>query len=347
MPETPPRMTPNPSSRDDVRRVCDALLQHEAFVVTSHVRPDGDAVGSSVAMALALRAAGKRATVVLRDALPGQYAELPEADTIVSADRIPQDDAAVVVLECGDPDRTGLAGLEGRTLINIDHHPGNTGYGAVQWFDGTAAACGEMVYDIIRGLGCELTPVIATHLYVAIVTDTGSFRYPGVSPRTFETSARLVEAGADPVSIAKQLFDGSTLGRLRLQGAVLNTLQIHGGGAVASLSVTHATIAEAGATPEDTDGLINMPLSVRPIQAVAFFKEGVPGEHRVSMRSKGAVDVGRIAREFGGGGHRNAAGCSLQGSLAEVRERILACLDAEVIAARAAPGPRDGARHGE
>lgn len=328
-------MTPSPSSRDALARVCDALRRHDAFVVTSHVRPDGDAIGCSVALALALRAAGKRATVILNDPLPAIFADLPAVGEIVTADRLPDDGSAVVVLECGAPDRTGLAGFDGRPVINIDHHPGNVGYGDVQWFDGTAAALGEMVYDLVSALGWPISADIATHLYVAIVTDTGSFRYPGVSPRTFEISARLVDAGADPVWVAAQMFDSSTVARLRLQAAVLATLEIHDGGTIATLAVDRAAIAGAGASAEDTDGLINMPLAVRRIQAVAFFKEGDPGALRVSLRSKGAVDVGRLAREFGGGGHRNASGCSLTGTLAEVRARVLERLTAEVAAAGA------------
>lgn len=323
-------MTPNPNSDLAFRSVCDALRQHDTFIVTSHVRPDGDAMGSSVAMALALCAAGKRARVIMRDRLPIQFMEFPAVDEITCAEDVPHDESTVVVLECGDLERTGLRGLDRHQVINIDHHFGNTGFGAVQWFDGTAVACGEMVYAIIRDLGIPLTAAMATHLYVAIVTDTGSFRYPGVSPRTFEICARLLEAGADPVAISRHLFDGNTFGRLRLQGAVLNTLEIHDSGTIASIEVNHATIAASGATPEETDGLINIPLSVKQINAVAFFKEGDPGEYRVSLRSKGVTDVGRIARDLGGGGHRNASGCTLGGSLADVRVRILQCLIDEV-----------------
>jgi phosphoesterase RecJ-like protein len=296
-------------------------------------------MGSSLALALALDAAGKRTRVVMRDRLPVQFGEFPAVDRITYADDVPDDGTTVVVLECGDLERTGLRGIDRHRVINIDHHPGNTGFGDVEWFDGTAVACGEMVYAVIRDLGIPLTPEMATHIYVAIVTDTGSFRYPGVSPRTFEICARLLEAGADPVAIARLLFDGSTLGRLRLQGAVLSTLEIHDSGSIASLSVDHATIAASGATPEETDGLINIPLSVKQISAVAFFKEGEPGEFRVSLRSKGATDVGRIARDFGGGGHRNASGCTLAGSFADVRSRIIACLVDEV----GGTAPRAGA----
>lgn len=323
-------MTPSPSSPEALLRVRDALRAADRFIVTSHVRPDGDAIGSSVAMALALRAMGKEARVYMHDRLPDPYPEYPHADEIVFAESVPDDGATVVVMECGDLDRTGLAGIEAHPVVNIDHHPGNTGFGQVLWFDGTAAACAEMVFDLILSLDVAVTPAMAKHLYAAIVTDTGSFKYPGVSPRTFETCANLLRAGADPVSITRQLYDGSSLGRLRLQAAVLATLEIHQNGAIAALSVDPAMIADAGATPEDTDGLINIPLTVRHLDAVAFFKQVEPTQYRVSMRSKGNVDVGKVARGFGGGGHRNAAGCTLDGTLAEVRELIMAPLSAEV-----------------
>ncbi len=305
------------------RRVCDALRRGARFVVTSHVRPDGDAIGSSMAMALALEAMGKQVRVVLRDPLPDPYPEFPRTAEIVSAADLPADGSTVIVLECGDLERTGLSGLDGHTIVNVDHHPGNAGYGDIQWFDGSAAACAEMVYEIVRDLGVSLTADMAAHLYVAIVTDTGSFRYPGVSPRTFDICGRLIEAGADPVGIARLLYDGSTLGRVRLQAAVLSTLEVLQDATIATLTVDPAMIASAGASPDDTDGLINIPLSVRHIRAVAFFKLGEPGLVRVSLRSKGTLDVGGIARGFGGGGHRNAAGCTLSGTPDEVRARIL------------------------
>ncbi len=238
-------------------------------------------------------------------------------------DTVPAGTEAVVVLECGDLARTGLAGIDGLPVINIDHHPGNTGYGDVRWFDGTAAACGEMVFEIIAELGVPLTAEMATQLFVAVVTDTGSFRYPGVSPRTFSICARLLEAGADPVSVARKLYDSHILGRLRLQGAVLQTLEVDPSGRLAMLMLTDATLAASGGAPDETDGLINLPLSVKTIQAAVFFKEAEDGRWRVSLRSKGDIDVGRVARSFGGGGHKNASGCTLKGPLERARAEML------------------------
>jgi bifunctional oligoribonuclease and PAP phosphatase NrnA len=200
-------------------------------------------------------------------------------------------------------------------VINIDHHPGNTGYGAINWVDEGAAACGELVFTLIDAIGAPLTPEIATHLYLAILTDTGSFHFSHVTPRTYELAGRAVAAGADPQWIARTHYDSNSLARVRIFGAVLNGMAIHAGGRVALLTITEQLARDLGGTYDDTEGLINFPLTVKDIQAVAFFKEMGPNDWRVSLRSKGPVDTGRIAKQFGGGGHVNAAGCGWQGSL--------------------------------
>jgi phosphoesterase RecJ-like protein len=317
---TSPRMS---SSAASCRAVCDHLRGHQRIVVTSHVRPDGDAIGSALALAGALRAIGKEARVVNHDPVPAPLDQFPGTSDIVVAGSVPPETEALVVLECGDLARTGLSGADRCFVINVDHHDGNTGYGDSRWFDATYAAVGEMVFEIIDELGAELTPDMATQLFVAIVTDTGSFRFPGVSPRTFAMSGRLIAAGADPVLTAQRLYDSNTLSRLRLQAAVLQSLDVRASGRLGLLHLDDATLAAAGATPEDTDGLINLPLSVKQIEAVVFFKQAGDGTYRVSFRSKGRIDVGLIARGFGGGGHKNAAGCTIAGDLSHVREIVL------------------------
>jgi phosphoesterase RecJ-like protein len=325
------------------RRICEQLLRFRRVVVTSHMRPDGDSIGSSLALAWALTELGIDARVLHRDPPPPALVEFPGVEQITVGEALPADIDAVVVLECGDLARTGLTGFDGRTVINIDHHPGNTGYGSSQWFDGSAAACGEMIFEIIAELGVPLTAGMATQLFVAIVTDTGSYRFPGVSPRTFTISARLVEAGADPVRVACTLYDSHTLPRLRLQGTVLQSMEIDEGGRLAILRLDDATLTSVDAAPEDTEGLINLPLSVKEIQAAVFFREAANGQWRVSLRSKGDIDVGRVARSFGGGGHKNASGCTLTGSLADVKVRVLERLGPEMAARTASTSPAPGA----
>jgi phosphoesterase RecJ-like protein len=316
-------LTETTNNQDAVQRIREALVARQRFLITSHVKPDGDSIGSQLAMAYALRALGKEVRLVNRDpAAPGLFA-FPGVEDIEIADHVEGDYDALIVMECGDLTRTGVTGLERYYTINIDHHPGNTGFGAINWFDGKAAACGEMVFDVIRALGVPLTREIAVHIYVAILTDTGSFHYSSISPRTFDICRQAMEAGVDPVFVARSVFDSNNIGRLRLFGAVLGSVELEAGGRLAVIYLDRAMARAAGGTYDDTEGLINLPLTVKEIQAVVFFKEWEPGQYRVSMRSKGTIDVGAVAAGFGGGGHKNASGCTVYGTLVQARDQIL------------------------
>jgi phosphoesterase RecJ-like protein len=207
-------------------------------------------------------------------------------------------------------------------VINIDHHPGNTMYGAVNWFDVSAAACGEMVFDLVAALDVPLTLEIATHVYVAILTDTGSFHYSSITPRTFDICRQCTEAGVSPPAVARSIFDSNNLGRLKLFGAVLSRMRLDDSGRIAIVDVDRQLAQDCGGTYDDTEGLINLPLTVKEILAVVFFKENGPGDWRISMRSKGEIDVNAVAKTFGGGGHKNASGCSARGTLAELTEQF-------------------------
>ncbi|MBI4888307.1 MAG: bifunctional oligoribonuclease/PAP phosphatase NrnA [Acidobacteria bacterium] len=299
-------------------RVAAEIRARQRFVIASHVRPDGDAIGSQLAMAYALRALGKQARVVNRDPAPPPFFVFPGVPDIEVAERVDDAADAVIVMESGDLSRTGVAGLDRGFVINIDHHLGNALYGAVNWFDVSAAACGEMVFDLVRELGVPLTYEIAVHLYIAILTDTGSFHYSNISPRTFDICRQCVEAGVHPPTVARAIFDSNTLGRLKLFGAVLSRMALDASGRLATLTVDRQLAADCGATYEDSEGLINLPLTVADIQAVVFFKEHGPDDWRVSMRSKGGIDINAVAREFGGGGHKNASGCSAAGRIEEL-----------------------------
>jgi phosphoesterase RecJ-like protein len=268
-------------------------------------------------MALALQTLGKEATVVMDGVPPAFLLPFPAVDRIVVTAETAATADAVLVMECSTLDRTGVRGLDRSPVINIDHHPGNTNYGAINWVDEGAAACGELVFTLIDALGVPLTPDIATHLYLAILTDTGSFHFSHLTPRTYELAGRAVAAGADPQMIARTHYDSNSLARVRIFGSVLNGMAIHAAGRVALLTITEQMARDLGGTYDDTEGLINFPLTVKDIQAVAFFKEMGPDDWRVSLRSKGPVDTGRIAKQFGGGGHFNAAGCGWQGSIAD------------------------------
>jgi len=325
----------------DIARIADAIRARQRFVISSHARPDGDSIGSSVAMAYALRAMGKDAVVVHADKAPGPLLQFPGVPEIRIAPEIPQDlvdyDAAIV-MECGDLARTGVDGLDRFFVINIDHHPGNSGYGQLRWFDATAAACGEMVFDLLRALGAPLTRDVATHVYLAILTDTGSFHYSSISPRTFEICKETLAAGVDPVQVARDVYDSNNMGRLKLFGSVLSAMQIDPTGRVAIVYLDHDMARSAGGTYEDTEGLINLPLTVKEILAVVFFKQIEGEEYRVSMRSKGDIDIGGIAKEFSGGGHKNAAGCTVTGAIDALQkmfvEKIEAAIDGRSVSHR-------------
>jgi bifunctional oligoribonuclease and PAP phosphatase NrnA len=324
-------MTQSGTDHDALTRIVDVVGSRRRFVVTSHARPDGDAIGSSMAMAYALRHLGKEVRVVSSDPPPPPLVPFPGVSDIEVTARVEDPGDAVIVMECGTLARTGIDGLERGFVVNIDHHVGNSMYGALNWFDLSAAACGEMVFDLVRAAGVPLTLEIATHIYVAVLTDTGSFHYSNITPRTFEICRLCVEAGVEPPAVARAIYDSSTLGRLRIHGAVLNGMQLDSSGRIATLWIDHELAASVGATYDDTEGLINLPLTVRDIVAVAFFKEQAPGDWRVSMRSKGDIDINAIAKEFGGGGHKNASGCSARGTLEELKpvfqDKIAAAID--------------------
>ena len=300
-------------------QVADAIRKRQRFVITSHMRPDGDAIGSALAMAYALRHLGKEVRVVTRDPAPPPLLEFPGVAAIEVAERVDDPGDAVIVMESGDLKRTGIEGLDRGFIINIDHHLGNTMYGALNWFDVSAAACGEMVFDLIGELGVPLTREIATHVYVTILTDTGSFHYSSISPKTFDICRQCMEAGVDPPAVARSIFDSNNLGRLKLFGAILNRMALDDTGRLATLLVDDALLSECGGTYEDTEGLINLPLTVKEIQSVVFFKEHAPDDWRVSMRSKGNIDINAVARQFGGGGHKNASGCSATGRIEDLK----------------------------
>ena len=308
------------TSDTPLAQIVHELRTRQRFVVTSHARPDGDAIGSAMAMAYALRDLGKDVRVVSRDAPPPPLLAFAGVAGIEVTARVDDPGDAVIVMECGELTRTGIEGLERGFVINIDHHPGNAAYGALNWLVLSAAACGEMVFDLVGALDVPLSPEIATHVYVAILTDTGSFHYSHITPRTFEICGLCMQAGVSPPAVARAVFDNNNLGRLKLFGALLNRMQLDATGRIATLCVGDALLSETGGTYEDTEGLINLPLTVKDIVAVVFFKENGAGNWRVSLRSKGDIDINAVARQFGGGGHKNASGCSAQGSFDALKQ---------------------------
>jgi phosphoesterase RecJ-like protein len=328
------RAVPDPAADPAFDEVVARLRQASRVVVSSHERPDGDAIGSGMALTLALRAMGKDARMVMSDLPPASLLPFPAVDGLWVTRAVTDTFDAAAIMECSDLSRTGVSGLERSPVLNVDHHPGNTHYGVVNWVDESAAACGELVYALVRALGVPFTAEIATHVYLAILTDTGSFHFSHLSPRTFDIAARCVEAGADPEAIARTHYDSNRMARVRLFGSVLSGMTVDPTGRAAILTITPEMAAAADGSYDDTEGLINFPLSVKDVEAVAFFKQDAsPDRWRVSLRSKGPVDIGVIAAARGGGGHRNAAACRLSGDAETLRDELMAALVGAIDAA--------------
>jgi phosphoesterase RecJ-like protein len=300
-------------------RIVEEIHRRHRFVLSSHERPDGDAIGSQMAMALALKELGKEVRVVNKDLASPPILTLPNVREIEIADSVTDAGDAAIVMECSDLSRTGVSGLDKGFVINIDHHLGNTMYGAINWLDTTASACGEMVFNLVQTLGVPISKEIAAHIYAAILTDTGSFHHSSISAQTFDICRQCVEAGINPVTEAQVIFDNNNLSRLRLFGMILNQMELDDTGKVAIIHIDREMARQCSGTYEETEGIINFPLTVKKIQGVAFLKEIDPGTWRVSLRSKGDVNVNAVAKLFGGGGHKNASGCSVNGKLSDLK----------------------------
>ena len=300
-------------------RIVEEIHRRHRFVLSSHERPDGDAIGSQMAMALALKELGKEVRVVNKDLASPPILTLPNVREIEIADSVTDAGDATIVMECSDLSRTGVSGLDKGFVINIDHHLGNTMYGAINWLDTTASACGEMVFNLVQTLDVPISKEIAAHIYASILTDTGSFHHSSISAQTFDICRQCVEAGINPVTEAQIIFDNNNLSRLRLFGIILNQMELDDTGKVAIIHIDREMARQCNGTYEETEGIINFPLTVKKIQGVAFLKEIDPGTWRVSLRSKGDVNVNAVAKLFGGGGHKNASGCSANGELSDLK----------------------------
>jgi len=300
-------------------RIVKEIHRRHRFVLSSHERPDGDAIGSQMAMALALKELGKEVRVVNKDLASPPILTLPNVREIEIADSVTDAGDATIVMECSDLSRTGVSGLDKGFVINIDHHLGNTMYGAINWLDTTASACGEMVFNLVQTLDVPISKEIAAHIYASILTDTGSFHHSSISAQTFDICRQCVEAGINPVTEAQIIFDNNNLSRLRLFGIILNQMELDDTGKVAIIHIDREMARQCNGTYEETEGIINFPLTVKKIQGVAFLKEIDPGTWRVSLRSKGDVNVNAVAKLFGGGGHKNASGCSANGELSDLK----------------------------
>lgn len=308
-----------------IREVADRVRKGSRFLITGHRNPDGDAIGSALALQGLIRQMGKEATVIVRDNFHRSLQKLPGAAEVVIADSLPSDYPgydALFTMECPEPERTGYQILPG-PVVNIDHHLGNTMYGEVNYVDLAAPSVGEMVLQLNnRELHLEIDPDIAAAMYVSLASDTGFFRYSNTTLRTFDGARTMVQAGADPGEISLWLNESNSLGSIRLLGLCLNTLRISDDGTIATMELPRRLFKEAGAQSEDAEGLVNWGRSIDGVLVSALFKEA-DGGTRVSMRAKPGVDVQAIAATFGGGGHKAASGCFVPMPMDGARERIV------------------------
>ncbi len=304
-------------------QVVELIENKSRFCITSHVRPDGDSLGSSLALYWTLKALNKQVDVLMRDHVPHAYSKLPGANEVIKVSAIPPGYDAAFVIECSDIDRPGLIDLDKQLVVNIDHHSTTVLFGNINWIDSTASAVGEMIYNLCKALGVSVNQQIAECVYTALLTDTGSFHYSNTTERTFKIASELVRKGVKPAHISQALFYSYPFSKIKMLGIALSSLNRDETGRIAWLVTTLEQMAEADATEEDLDGIVNYPLAVGEVEVVAFFKEIAPNIYRTSLRSKGEVNVARVAEKYNGGGHKNASGCTIKGDINQIIEEMV------------------------
>lgn len=312
----------NAGSDQVITPIVALLRRGKRFLICSHTRPDGDSVGSMLALGMILEKMGKRVDLAAAEAIPPHYRQFPGVKSIRTTARIRGQYDAAILLECGSVERTRLHGLEKFPLVNIDHHITGCEFAHFNWIDHGAASTGEMVYRLAQVAGVAITPQMAHCIYATLLTDTGGFCYGNIDESTFTLARDMVAAGADPIAIAREVYFSAPLSRLLLLGAALRRLKREG--ALAWLWITPQDMTRTSATEEDCEGIVNAALSTAGVDAVAFLRE-LPGRTiRVSLRSKSGLNVAAIAARLGGGGHKNAAGCTLHNSLPRALDTVLA-----------------------
>lgn len=322
-------------SNTSLEEIAEIIKTRQRFVVMSHVRPDGDALGCTIAMALCLKQLGKDVTAWNEEGVLDKFLYLPGHEIVTKPPSEPQEFDVALVLDTSVQDRVGAclpsvahAGL----WINIDHHVTNPRFGDLVHIDPSSPATGQILYDLFRKGDLPLTYEMADNLFVAISTDTGSFQYAGTTARTYEIGAELIKAGVNVAQLSRSMYENYPRRRLELLRALLNTLRFSSGDQCASIALTQATSASLGVLPEDNEGLIDHIRAIEGVLAAAFFEELADNRVRVSLRSKDErFNASAVCAQFGGGGHPMAAGARVAGSLAEVQEKVLAAIDHALI----------------
>lgn len=300
-------------------------------LVVSHIDPDGDAIGTQLAFGEYFRRIGKTPALVRESSIPSKYRFLPGVERIIPLGDVPagaEYDLALV-LECPSPDRLGtVARLIGEhtTIINIDHHQDNALEAAISWVDVSASSVGELAFEYFREIGFEIDPSIATDLYTAILTDTGRFRFESTTSRTLTIAADLVRAGADPRLITDRVYYDVDPAVMKLTGRLLAELEYFDDGRICIMPLTHTMLMETGADIANTEGLVDYSLFTRGVNVGILLREIDPGRTKVSLRSRNGINIAEVAARWGGGGHRNAAGCTVRMPLADTKRELVRLL---------------------
>ncbi len=316
------------------REIIEEIRNKSVFLIASHIRPEGDAIGSALALAISLNNMGKEVTVFNQDPIPRNLQFLPMSTEIVHEidDSFHYDVA--LVLDCGDLDRVGnVAEKIRRTgkIINIDHHKTNSGFGDLRLINTYKSSTGEILYDLLQEIPIPITYEIAVNIYTAILTDTGAFCHSNTTARTFQIAGELVTRGVNPSTVAEEIYERQSVSRLRLLALVLNTLEISDHGKVGSVVVLSSMLERVGATPDLGENMVDYPRSIEGVRVAVLFREVSKDQYRISLRSDGCIDVADIAKEFGGGGHPRASGCGVKGSLPEVKDKVFPAIRRRLI----------------
>jgi phosphoesterase RecJ-like protein len=327
---------------DPVCLIRDKILSSRRIVITSHLRPDGDSICTSLALALMIELLGKQVRIINHDPTPLPFSQLPDVKRI----RIGQIPARgfdlVILLECANVERSGMTHLDHYFKISIDHHYSNDNYADINWIDPSASAVGEMAYLLAKTMGIALTPKIADHLYCAIVSDTGCFQFSNTSARAFEVCHKLVHAGADPIKTTQFLYNTNSPHKIRLLGQVLTTLRISPRGNIATIAMFRRDLRALEQREIDTEDITTLARSIKGVEVVLFFKEMAKNTFRVSIRSRGKANAAAIAECFDGGGHVHAAGFTVVGRyedlLREIPRKVEALLRKKPLALRRREG---------
>lgn len=310
-----------------MKKVIDFLKKHNSFLILSHQHPDGDSVGSALALRIILEKLGKKSRIINTDPLPFNLRKIVGREHWEIMKELPEDfpcsyDGAFV-LECPSLERTGYKDIEAIPLINLDHHISNQKYGKYVIVRPEIPCIGMIIFELAEGLKVEITEEIANYLYISLVTDTGQFCYANSTPEAFDFASKLVFLGAKPEEVSKLLYENYPASSVKLKGLLLSTLEIEKDGKVAILKFPLCFLKETNSLPQDAEGVIDEPRKIEGVEVAVMLREEEGGNIKISMRSQGNIDVERIARKYEGGGHKNAAGFTIKGNFNEAKNLIL------------------------